>query len=115
MKLRHPIQLIALLSSMLLLAGCEKAQSAGKDSGSNTLSSAKGAAKSELPVLSASLLDGFEGPEHTVWAFDSADDEGIAEYSSEGTTQGSKALKISIPGKGSKGRFHLRRDMELDP
>jgi len=69
---------------------------------------------SAIPTLGAALLDGFEGPEHTVWAFDSADDEGVADYVSEGATQGKKALRVTIRQKGSKGRVHLRREVEMD-
>lgn len=73
------------------------------------------APKSELPVLGKSyLLDGFEGPESTVWAFDSADDEGLAQYVTEGATQGKKALKITLRDKPVAGKMNLRRDVALD-
>ena len=71
--------------------------------------------KSELPVLSSGfLIDGFEGPESTVWGFDSADDEGAAQYVEAGATQGKKALKITLRDKGKSGKFNLRRDVNLD-
>ena len=67
-----------------------------------------------LPLAGGALLDGFEGPEHTVWSFDSADDEGASEYVTEEVTQGQKALRITLPGQGAKGKLHLRREVELD-
>ncbi|HYF48647.1 MAG TPA: cellulase family glycosylhydrolase, partial [Planctomycetota bacterium] len=67
-----------------------------------------------LPIRGLALLDGFEGPEHTLWAFDSADDEGIASYVEDGASQGKKALKVTLREKGAKGKIHLRRDVELD-
>ncbi|HLX64131.1 MAG TPA: cellulase family glycosylhydrolase [Planctomycetota bacterium] len=71
--------------------------------------------KSDLPVAEHGyLIDGFEGPEHTVWAFDSADDEGTAQYVEEGATQGKKALKITLRGKGKTGKFNVRRDVSMD-
>src|SRR5205814_6996931 len=71
--------------------------------------------KSELEVAGRGyLIDGFEGPEHTVWAFDSADDEGTASYVEEGATQGKKALKIALRGKGKSGKFNVRRDVSMD-
>jgi len=73
------------------------------------------APKSEIPVLTtAFMIDGFEGPESTVWGFDSADDEGIAQYVTAGATQGKKALKITLKDKGRAGKFNLRRDVNLD-
>jgi len=69
---------------------------------------------SELPVLGGALLDGFEGPEYSFWAFDSADDEGLAHYVTEGATQGQKALRVTLRGKGAKGRLHLRREADLN-
>lgn len=69
---------------------------------------------SELPLAGSALLDGFEGPEHTVWSFDSADDEAIAEYLEDGKTQGKKALRVTLRDKGSKGKLLLRRDIDLD-
>ncbi len=71
--------------------------------------------KSELSVASSGyLIDGFEGPENTVWAFDSADDEGNAQYVTDGVTQGKKALQITLRDKGKTGKFNLRRDVALD-
>jgi hypothetical protein len=71
--------------------------------------------KDEIPTIgSADLLDGFEGQDHTVWAFDAADDEGSARYVNESVTQGKSALKVTIKGKGKKGKLHLRRDVDLD-
>ncbi len=60
------------------------------------------------------MIDGFEGPEHTVWGFDSADDEGTAQYDEAGATQGKKALKITLRDKGKTGKFNLRRDVSMD-
>ncbi len=70
--------------------------------------------KSELPVVGADLFDGFEGPDTSIWAFDSADDEAIGQYVEDGATQGKRALKVTLRGKGKKGKIHLRRDLELD-
>lgn len=67
-----------------------------------------------LPVVAGALLDGFEGPDYTVWAFDSADDEGTAEYVTEGVTQGKRALRITLRGKGAKGKLHLRREVDMN-
>jgi hypothetical protein len=71
-------------------------------------------AENAIPVVSGALLDGFEGTQYTVWAFDSADDEGTAEYVTEGSTQGKSALRLTLRGKGAKGKLHLRREVELD-
>jgi hypothetical protein len=62
----------------------------------------------------AALLDGFEGTDYTVWAFDSADDEGTADYVTDGATQGKSALRITLRGKGAKGKLHLRREVNMD-
>ncbi|HEY3320689.1 MAG TPA: cellulase family glycosylhydrolase [Planctomycetota bacterium] len=70
--------------------------------------------KSEIPTIPGALLDGFEGPQSTVWAFDSADDEGIADYVSDGATQGNKALRITLKGKGAKSKLHLRREVDMN-
>ena len=70
--------------------------------------------KSELATLGGVLLDGFEGPEHTLWAFDAADDEATAKYIEDGATQGKIALQITVCRKGSKGKINLRRDVELN-
>ena len=72
------------------------------------------APKNELPVVGADLFDGFEGAESSVWSFDSADDEAIGQYVEDGATQGKRALKITLRGKGKKGKIHLRRDLDLD-
>jgi len=99
------------------LCGCEAARISAKEENKPPLPiipKNEIALKNEIPVLSGVLLDGFEGPDHSVWAFDSADDEGIAEYTSDDVTQGKRALRISIREKGRKGRLHLRRDVELD-
>ena len=106
---------LAILLATLLLCGCEPSKPAVPA----VIELPKTAAstpdeKSVLPVAGATLLDGFEGPEHTLWAFDSADDEGIAQYVEEGATQGKKALRIALQGKGKTGRLHLRRDVELN-
>lgn len=76
-------------------------------------------APGEVPVEvaiaeSSQLLDGFEGPAYSVWAFDSADDEADAAYVSEGATQGERALRLTLRGKGAKGKIQLRREIELD-
>lgn len=71
-------------------------------------------AENALAVLTPALLDGFEGTDYTVWAFDSADDEGTAEYVTEGATQGKSALRVTLRGKGAKGKLHLRREVEMD-
>lgn len=63
---------------------------------------------------SSELLDGFEGPAHSVWAFDSADDEADAAYAADGATQGKRALRLTLRGKGAKGKIQLRREIELD-
>ena len=70
--------------------------------------------KNELPVVGADLFDGFEGPDTSIWAFDSADDEAIGQFVEEGATQGKRALKVTLRGKGKKGKIHLRRDLDLD-
>ena len=70
--------------------------------------------KSEIPVIRPGyLIDGFEGPEHTVWGFDSADDEAVAQYVTAGATQGKKALKLTLRDKGKSGKLNLRRDAAL--
>lgn len=97
------------VAALAVLSGCERPRGAAKPAGEPKVS-----LKNELPVLGGALLDGFEGPEFTVWAFDSADDEGIAQYVTEGATQGQKALRITLRGKGSKGKLHLRREVNLD-
>jgi hypothetical protein len=71
-------------------------------------------AKGDLEVAGATLLDGFEGPTQTLWSFDAADDEGLGEYVAEAATQGQKALKVSLRGKGAKGKMMLRREVGLD-
>jgi len=101
----------AALALFVALSGCEKARNFAPPGAELKADSA---GKSELPVLGGVLLDGFEGPEYTVWAFDSADDEGLAQYVAEGATQGQKALRITLRGKGAKGRLHLRREVDLD-
>ena len=114
------IRPLALCVLLVIVGGCENEgrREASKPSLQKDGKDAKDkdgkTAANEIPTLGAALLDGFEGPESTVWAFDSADDEGLAEYVSDGATQGKKALKITIQKKGSKGRFHLRREVEMD-
>lgn len=98
--------LLALLA-VLLLAGCESRRVAAP---AQTPPEASG-----VPVASsAELLDGFEGPAHTVWAFDSADDEGDASYAADRATQGQCALRVALRGKGAKGKFLLRREVAWD-
>jgi hypothetical protein len=70
--------------------------------------------KNELPVVGADLFDGFEGPDTSIWSFDSADDEAIGQYVEDGATQGKRALKVTLRGKGKKGKIHLRRDLDVD-
>jgi hypothetical protein len=90
-----------LLLAACLCCGCQATRRACQDNG--------------LPAAEDTiLLDGFEGPEYTVWAFDAADDEAKASYVSAGATQGQKALRLTLQGKGAKGRLHLRRDVQLD-
>ncbi|HYG74004.1 MAG TPA: cellulase family glycosylhydrolase [Planctomycetota bacterium] len=106
---------LLLLSALLILSGCESAGAASRNENKPSLPSvSKEEIKSEIPTLTGVLLDGFEGPAHTVWAFDSADDEGVAEYVADGATQGTKALRVTIREAGRKGRLHLRRDVHLD-
>lgn len=124
--------------AMVLLAGCDrdrenyvvieqrsdapsvekggaKASGTKSESGDSKGESKDDGPKSEIPVVGKSyLLDGFEGPESTVWAFDSADDEGMAQYVTENVTQGKKALKISLRDKPVSGKMNLRRDVSLD-
>jgi hypothetical protein len=109
--------LAALAAALFLLPSCERPrQNGGADLPKPTAPSPdkNAPAKNELPTLSGVLLDGFEGPEHTVWAFDSADDEGTAEYVTDGATQGTKALRVTLRGKGQRGKLHLRREVEWD-
>src|SRR5689334_12889289 len=91
---RHTAGFICLLA----LYGCEA------DGASDRKPDPVPEIKSEIPTLSSDVLDGFEGPEHSVWAFDAADDEGVARYVSDPVTQGKKALEITIKGKGKKGK-----------
>ncbi len=99
-------------------AGTKSNSTTPKDSNGNPVKSdgdKSDAPKSELPIAyTGYLLDGFEGPEFTVWGFDSADDEGTAQYVETGATQGKKALKITLRDKGKSGKFNLRRDVPLD-
>jgi len=110
-KVSVVLRVLAALALLATLPGCEKTQQAPKPGAELKPPFDR---KSELPVLGGSLLDGFEGPEYSVWAFDSADDEGLAQYVTEGATQGQKALRITLRGKGSKGRIHLRREVDLN-
>src|SRR4051794_3674299 len=61
--------------------------------------------KGDIPTIGADLFDGFEGPDSTVWAFDSADDEAVGQYIEDGATQGKKALKLTLRGRGKKGKI----------
>ncbi|MCZ7643878.1 MAG: hypothetical protein M5U26_01115 [Planctomycetota bacterium] len=91
--------------SLLLLASCNSQRGASKPVDAP-------APAPEVPVAAESeLLDGFEGPAETVWAFDSADDEADASYKKEGATQGAAALGVALRGKGLKGKLHLRREV----
>jgi len=135
------LRLLSFVTLFLFLAGCESGRARPSDAGAQSLLNkpADGAATSNkdnketkgdagsapaatsttppgngIPTLGASLFDGFEGPEHTVWAFDGADDEGDASYSGENITQGQKALRVALRGKGRKGKMLLRRDVEID-
>ena len=101
---------VGALAALALLPGCEKARTAAKPGADLKRPSGK----NELPVLGGVLLDGFEGPEFSVWAFDAADDEGVAQYVAEGATQGQKALRITLRGKGHRGKLHLRREVDWD-
>ena len=84
-------------------ADAPKDSSASKPDGEK-LDAAK---ERELPIAHTGfLIDGFEGPEFTVWAFDSADDEGgTAQYVDAGATQGKKALQITLRDKGKSGKI----------
>lgn len=130
------LRFICIATAFLFLAGCESGRARPTDAGAQSLlnkkpveggESAKAETKSDtpgtvpvspnangIPTLGASLFDGFEGPDHTVWAFDGADDEGDASYSGENITQGQKALRVGLRGKGRKGKMLLRRDVEID-
>lgn len=93
--------LLALGLGLAVLPGCKR--------------SARTEVPLEVAVAEASeLLDGFEGPAHSVWAFDSADDEADAAYVPAGATQGERALRLALRGKGAKGKIQLRREIELD-
>ncbi|MCY3024365.1 MAG: cellulase family glycosylhydrolase [Planctomycetota bacterium] len=111
-KPRFAFLIVAALPLLALLSGCEGVRKPRQEEKPKLTASASG--KNELPVLGGDLLDGFEGPENSVWAFDAADDEGIAEYVTEGVTQGKKALRITLRDKGLRGKIQLRRDVSLD-
>ena len=129
--------LIAAGLSLLLLSGCDRSDyvvepvqapsistvnppaaptpETGKDKPADKSDKKDPGPPSEIPVLGKNfLLDGFEGPQATVWAFDSADDEGLAQYVTDGATQGKKALKITLRDKPVTGKMNLRRDVSLD-